>query len=69
MDKEQVEAEPTSDQENTTATDTNPEQAPAQAPASSPKKKRGLIIGGVTVAATGVTVAGIALYRKFKKRK
>jgi hypothetical protein len=69
MDKEQVEAESTSDQGTTSATDANPEQTADQAPAPSSKKKRGLIIGGVTVAATGVTVAGIALFRKFKKRK
>jgi len=69
MDKEQVEAESTSDPENSPATDANPEQTADQAPALSPKKKRGLIVGGITVAATSVTVAGVALYRKFKKPK
>jgi len=68
MDNEQVEAESTSDQENSTATEANSEQTADQAPALSPKKKRGLIVGGITVAATSVTVAGIALYRQFKKQ-
>ena len=69
MDKEQVEAESTNDQGTAATTDTPPEQTADKALTSSSKKKRGLIISGVTVAATGVTVAGIALFRKFKKQK
>jgi hypothetical protein len=69
MDNEQVEAAVTNDQGNSTTADTNPEQTGNQAPVSSSKKKRGLIVGGAAIAATGAAVAGIALFKKFKKRK